>query len=122
LKVGSATSPSDKSSTLPKPQFLPMAQPPIALTGSSRISCTRPVTLCAAQVWEAVKATFSSLDSAVHQLVSHYLRTHACTEPYIVATERCLAATHPLYQFLRPHYEHTLRMNAHVRSLCTPLD
>ena len=75
------------------------------------------MTLCCAQVWEVVKATFSSLDSAAHQLVSHYLRTHACTEPYIVATERCLATMHPLYQFLRPHYEHTLRMNAHVRLL-----
>jgi len=73
------------------------------------------------QVWHGVKAAFSSLDSAVHQLVSHYLRTHACTEPYIVATERCLAATHPLYQFLRPHFENTLRMNAHVRASTAPL-
>ena len=75
----------------------------------------------AVQVWEVVKATFSSLDSAMHQLVSHYLRTHACTEPYIVATERCLAPNHPLYQFIRPHFQDTLRMNANVRPPTNPV-
>ena len=72
----------------------------------------------AAQVWNLVKAVFSSLDSAHHQLVSHWLRTHACVEPFIIATERCLSAAHPLYQLLRPHFQYTLRMNANVRILC----
>jgi hypothetical protein len=75
----------------------------------------------AAQEWELVKAVFSSLDSAHHQLVSHWLRTHACVEPFIAATERCLSAAHPLYQLLRPHFKHTLRMNANVRTVSLQL-
>ena len=42
------------------------------------------------------KAIFASLDSALHQVVSHWLRTHACQEPYILATDRCLSTMHPV--------------------------
>ena len=42
------------------------------------------------------KAIFASLDSGIHQLVSHWLRTHACQEPYILATDRCLSVMHPV--------------------------
>lgn len=31
-----------------------------------------------------------------HQLVSHYLRAHACQEPFIIATMRHLSALHPV--------------------------
>jgi len=48
------------------------------------------------QVWLVAKAIFASLDSGIHQLVSHWLRTHACQEPYILATDRCLSVMHPV--------------------------
>jgi len=48
------------------------------------------------QVWLLAKAIFASLDSGYHQLVSHLLRTHECEEPYILATNRCLSAMHPV--------------------------
>jgi hypothetical protein len=50
----------------------------------------------ALQVWLLAKAIFASLDSGIHQAVSHFLRTHACQEPYILATDRCLSAMHPV--------------------------
>ena len=31
-----------------------------------------------------------------HQLVSHYLRAHASTEPFILATMRNVSALHPV--------------------------
>ena len=52
-------------------------------------------TACA-QVWLVAKAVFASLDSGIHQLVSHLLRTHVCQEPYILATDRCLSTMHPV--------------------------
>ena len=54
------------------------------------------------QEWLLAKAIFGSLDSGIHQLVSHLLRTHVCEEPYILATNRCLSVMHPVRAFL-PH-------------------
>ena len=48
------------------------------------------------RVWLVAKAIFASLDSGIHQLVSHWLRTHACQEPYILAADRCLSVMHPV--------------------------
>ena len=48
------------------------------------------------QEWLLAKAIFASLDSGIHQLVSHLLRTHVCEEPYILATNRCLSVMHPV--------------------------
>ncbi len=55
------------------------------------------------QVWLVAKAIFASLDSGFHQLISHWLRTHACQEPYILATDRCLSAMHPV-RLKRPEH------------------
>jgi lipoxygenase len=42
------------------------------------------------------KTIFQSVDSGWHQLISHWLRTHACVEPYLIATRRYLPAVHPV--------------------------
>jgi hypothetical protein len=43
-----------------------------------------------------VKAVYSSLDFAVHQLVSHFLACHAGIEPFAIATRRHISALHPV--------------------------
>lgn len=66
-------------------------------------------------IWKQAKAHVCSNDAGVHQLVNHWLRTHACMEPYIIATHRQLSAMHPINKLLRPHLRYTLEINALAR-------
>ena len=43
------------------------------------------------------------------------LRTHCCTEPYIIATNRQLSAMHPIHRLLHPHFRYTMEINALAR-------
>jgi lipoxygenase len=65
--------------------------------------------------WKLAKAHVLAHDSGYHQLVSHFLRTHAVTEPYIIATNRQLSAMHPIYRLLQPHFRYTMEINALAR-------
>jgi hypothetical protein len=47
-------------------------------------------------LWLLAKGVFNSIDSGYHQLITHWLRTHACTEPYIISTQRNLSSLHPV--------------------------
>ncbi|KAG6682897.1 hypothetical protein I3842_13G164500 [Carya illinoinensis] len=66
-------------------------------------------------MWRLAKAHVLAHDSGYHQLVSHWLRTHCCTEPYIIATNRQLSAIHPIYRLLLPHFRFTMEINALAR-------
>jgi len=66
-------------------------------------------------VWQVAKAIFLSVDCGWHQLISHWLRTHACAEPYLIATRRQLPVTHPVFRLLMPHFRYTLPINAAAR-------
>ncbi|KAF3777471.1 Linoleate 13S-lipoxygenase 2-1 [Nymphaea thermarum] len=66
-------------------------------------------------LWRLAKAHFLAHDSGYHQLVSHWLRTHCCTEPYIIAANRQLSAMHPIYRLLHPHFRYTMEINALAR-------
>ena len=48
------------------------------------------------QVWLLAKTVFSSMDSGYHQLISHFLQTHCCIEPYIIASRRELSTMNPV--------------------------
>ncbi|KAM7251104.1 hypothetical protein ACFE04_022987 [Oxalis oulophora] len=65
--------------------------------------------------WKLAKAHVCSNDAGVHQLVNHWLRTHAAMEPYILATHRQLSPMHPVYKLLHPHMRYTLEINALAR-------
>nr|GMD17796.1 linoleate 13S-lipoxygenase 2-1, chloroplastic [Ipomoea batatas] len=58
------------------------------------------------------KAHVLAHDSGYHQLVSHWLRTHCATEPYIIASNRQLSAVHPIFRLLQPHFRYTMEINA----------
>ncbi|XP_022996082.1 linoleate 13S-lipoxygenase 2-1, chloroplastic-like [Cucurbita maxima] len=66
-------------------------------------------------LWRIAKAHVLAHDSGYHQLVSHWLRTHCCVEPYVIATHRQLSAMHPIYRLLHPHFRHTMAINAVAR-------
>lgn len=51
-----------------------------------------------------------------HHRCDRRLRTHACIEPIIIATMRCLSVMHPLWKVLRPHFKYTMNINAKARS------
>lgn len=66
-------------------------------------------------IWKLAKAHVCSNDAGVHQLVNHWLRTHACMEPYIIASHRQLSSMHPIYKLLHPHMRYTLEINTIAR-------
>ncbi|KAK8499334.1 hypothetical protein V6N13_010623 [Hibiscus sabdariffa] len=73
-------------------------------------------------LWRLAKAHVLAHDSGYHQLISHWLRTHCCTEPYIIATNRQLSEMHPIYRLLHPHFRYTMEINALAREYLICVD
>ncbi|GFZ20737.1 lipoxygenase 2 [Actinidia rufa] len=67
-------------------------------------------------LWRLAKIHVLAHDSGYHQLVSHWLRTHCATEPYIIASHRQLSAMHPIFRLLHPHFRYTMEINSLARS------
>ncbi|KAH7440315.1 hypothetical protein KP509_04G101300 [Ceratopteris richardii] len=65
--------------------------------------------------WSLAKIHVNINDFNVHELVSHWLRTHAVIEPFTIATRRQLSAMHPLHVLLLPHFRNTMNINALAR-------
>ncbi|CAK9874762.1 unnamed protein product [Sphagnum jensenii] len=68
-------------------------------------------------MWDLAKAHVCTNDAGVHQLYSHWTRTHASVEPFIIATNRQLSVMHPLNILLQPHFKNTMNINARARLL-----
>ncbi|XP_059207913.1 hydroperoxide isomerase ALOXE3 [Centropristis striata] len=66
--------------------------------------------------WLLAKIWVHCADFQVHQLVSHYLKTHMLSELSCVATLRQLPEPHPLHQLLMPHVRTSLQINFKARS------
>ncbi|XWS20064.1 hypothetical protein CRYUN_Cryun31cG0069400 [Craigia yunnanensis] len=98
-----------------KPIAIELSLPHTAPCSRSKRVVTPPVDATTNWIWQLAKAHVCSNDAGVHQLVNHWLRTHACLEPFILAAHRQLSAMHPIFKLLDPHMRYTLEINAVAR-------
>jgi len=66
-------------------------------------------------MWQLAKTHVLAHDTGYHQLINHWLRTHCCVEPYIIAAHRQLSEMHPIFRLLHPHFRYTMEINALAR-------
>ncbi|KAB2061012.1 hypothetical protein ES319_A10G058400v1 [Gossypium barbadense] len=98
-----------------KPVAIELSLPHTSPNSRSKRVVTPPVDATTNWIWQLAKAHVCSNDAGVHQLVNHWLRTHACMEPFILAAHRQLSAMHPIFKLLDPHMRYTLEINALAR-------
>ncbi|KAF9685307.1 hypothetical protein SADUNF_Sadunf03G0040900 [Salix dunnii] len=98
-----------------KPIAIELSLPPEGPNSRSKRVVTSPVDETSSWIWQLAKAHVCSNDASVHQLVHHWLRTHASLEPFILAAQRQLSAMHPVFILLDPHMRYTLEINALAR-------
>ncbi|KAL2613082.1 hypothetical protein R1flu_024774 [Riccia fluitans] len=67
--------------------------------------------------WKLAKVHAATIDFGYHELISHWLKSHAVMEPFVIATHRNLSKLHPVHTLLLPLYKNTLNINAIARSV-----
>ncbi|MFQ6644472.1 hypothetical protein Gotur_018373 [Gossypium turneri] len=100
-----------------KPIAIELSLPSTNPFKPSKQVITPPVDATTCWQWQLAKAHVCSNDSGAHELIQHWLRTHACMEPFIIAARRHLSAMHPILKLLHPHMRYTMDINARAREL-----
>ncbi|KAK1424716.1 hypothetical protein QVD17_20054 [Tagetes erecta] len=98
-----------------KPIAIELSLPPNDNNVPSKQVLTPPVDATTNWLWKLGKAHVCSNDNGAHQLIHHWLRVHACMEPFIIATHRHLSSLHPIFKLLSVHMKHALAINAMAR-------
>lgn len=98
-----------------RPIAIELSLPPTPSSPSRKSVYTHGHDATTNWIWKLAKAHVCANDAGVHQLVNHWLRTHACMEPYIIATNRQLSSMHPIFKLLHPHMRYTMEINALAR-------
>ncbi|OEL12748.1 putative lipoxygenase 5, partial [Dichanthelium oligosanthes] len=101
-----------------KPIAIELCLPPMT-DGCKRAKrvFTPPADATSNWLWQLAKAHVCSNDAGVHQLINHWLRTHACMEPFIISAHRQMSEMHPIFKLLKPHMRYTLKINALARQI-----
>lgn len=105
-----------------KPIAIELSLPENGPDSQSKRVVTPPIDATSNWMWQLAKAHVCSNDAGVHQLANHWLRTHACMEPFILSAHRQLSAMHPIYKLLEPHMRYTLVINAIARQTLISAD
>ncbi|KAF6166900.1 hypothetical protein GIB67_020334 [Kingdonia uniflora] len=98
-----------------RPIAIELSLPPTASSPQNKHVYTHGHDSTSYWIWKFAKAHVCANDAGIHQLVNHWLRTHACMEPYIISTHRQLSQMHPIYKLLHPHMRYTLEINSIAR-------
>lgn len=70
--------------------------------------------------WRYAKTCAQVTDWMRHELTVHLCLSHLVEEAIIVATNRTIPMTHPVYRLLSPHWYKTLSLNAAARATLVP--
>ncbi|XP_077236378.1 linoleate 13S-lipoxygenase 3-1, chloroplastic-like [Tasmannia lanceolata] len=105
-----------------KPIAIELSLSPLLPNSPSKRVLTPPNDATTSWLWQLAKAHVCSNDAGVHQLANHWLRTHACMEPFILAAHRQLSAMHPIFKLLDPHMRYNLEINAIARQVLINAD
>ncbi|KAL6966379.1 linoleate 13S-lipoxygenase [Sarracenia purpurea var. burkii] len=98
-----------------RPLAIELTRPPVGDKPQWKQVFTPAWDATACWLWRLAKTHVLAHDSGYHELVSHWLRTHCATEPYIIATNRQLSVMHPIFRLLHPHFRFTMEINALAR-------
>ncbi|KAI8526272.1 hypothetical protein RHMOL_Rhmol13G0296000 [Rhododendron molle] len=98
-----------------RPLAIELTRPPMDRKPQWRQVFTPTWNATGCWLWRLAKAHVLAHDSGYHQLVSHWLRTHCATEPYIIAANRQLSVIHPIFRLMHPHFRYTMEINALAR-------
>ena len=73
--------------------------------------------------WLFAKMHVAQADATIHESISHLGNTHLALSGIIVAVNRHLPRTHPIYMMLEPHFQQTLALTQFAMdSLIKPVD
>mmetsp|Transcript_79926 Transcript_79926/g.222660 ORF Transcript_79926/g.222660 Transcript_79926/m.222660 type:complete len:772 (-) Transcript_79926:188-2503(-) len=66
--------------------------------------------------WLIAKCFIMNASAQCHQIGTHFMESHAASEPVCIATYTKLSYLHPMRRFLMPHVNFTLAINGNARS------